>query len=116
MAFSVRSGRPNSTPQLTPAPLAMTSPSSTARPGEKCWPASSRAPRTNIERPTTIPDRKTQQYTATDAGTVGNDIPEFHGAAGGEMLAGFEQSSEDEHRKAHYDSSAFIPESDHWQK
>ena len=60
--------------------------------------------------------RKTQQYTATDAGTVGNDIPEFHGAAGGEMLAGFEQSSEDEHRKAHYDSSAFIPESDHWQK
>jgi hypothetical protein len=32
------------------------------------------------------------------------------------MLAAFEESSEDEHRKAHYDSSAFILESDHWQK
>src|ERR1039458_1256975 len=42
MATSVRIGRPSRAPQLTPAPLAITSPSSTARPGEKCWPASMR--------------------------------------------------------------------------
>ena len=61
-------------------------------------------------------ERKAQQGAATDASAVGDDISEFHGAAGREVLAGFEQSSEDEHRKAHYDSSAFVPESDHWQK
>jgi hypothetical protein len=37
--------------------LAITSPNSTARPGEKCWPSSRRTPRTNIERPATIPGR-----------------------------------------------------------
>jgi len=41
-------------------PLARTSPSSTARPGEKCWPASSRTPSTNIERPATIPRRRSR--------------------------------------------------------
>jgi hypothetical protein len=53
-----RSGRPSKAPQLTPAPLARTSPSSTARPGEKCWPASMRTPRRNIERPATSPRRR----------------------------------------------------------
>ena len=37
-AKSVRDGRPSKVPQLTPAPLARTSPSSAERPGEKCWP------------------------------------------------------------------------------
>ena len=35
-AIAARIGRPSRAPQLTPAPLARTSPSSTARPGEKC--------------------------------------------------------------------------------
>jgi hypothetical protein len=56
-----------------------------------------------------------QEGAATDACPVGEDISEFHGVAGREMLAGFEENSENEHRKTHYDSSAFIPESDHWQ-
>src|ERR1035441_10666795 len=60
MATSVRIGRPSKAPQLTPAPLARTSPSSTARPGEKCWPASMRIPSTNIERPATIPGRRSR--------------------------------------------------------
>jgi hypothetical protein len=46
LCWQARNGRPSRAPQLTPAPLAITSPSSTARPGEKCWPASRRAPRT----------------------------------------------------------------------
>jgi hypothetical protein len=36
MAISVRIGSPSNMPQLTPTPFATTSPSSTARPGEKC--------------------------------------------------------------------------------
>ena len=58
MAISARIGRPSRVPQLTPAPLAITSPSSTARPGEKCWPASMRIPRRNIERPAISPLRR----------------------------------------------------------
>ena len=44
---------------------------------------------------------------------VGNDVSEFHGAAGREVLAAFEESSEDKHRKADYDSTPPITESDH---
>ena len=57
MAIRARIGKPNRAPQRTPAQLAITSPNSTARPGEKCWPSSRRTPRTNIERPATIPGR-----------------------------------------------------------
>jgi hypothetical protein len=35
-AKSVRKGKPSRAPQLTPTPFAITSPSSTVRPGEKC--------------------------------------------------------------------------------
>src|SRR5580658_5416401 len=35
-------------------------------------------------------DRQTQQGAATDAGTVGQDVAEFHYAARREVLAGFE--------------------------
>jgi len=44
---------------------------------------------------------------------VGNHVAEFHGAAGREVLAAFEESSEDKHRKADYDSTPPITESDH---
>ena len=60
MAIRARIGRPSRAPQLTPAPLARTSPSSTARPGEKCWPASMRTPRRNIERPAISPLRRSR--------------------------------------------------------
>src|ERR1019366_9432660 len=60
IATSVRIGRPSRVPQLTPAPLARTFPSSTARPGEKCYPASMRIPRTNIERPADSPLRRSR--------------------------------------------------------
>jgi len=59
-ARQARMGRPRSVPQLTPAPLARTSPSSTARPGEKCWPPSRKVPRRNIERPAMIPRRRSR--------------------------------------------------------
>ncbi len=61
-------------------------------------------------------DRQAQQCAATDARAVGNHVAEFHSAARREVLTGFEESSEDEHRKACYDSSASIPESDHRQE
>src|ERR1035437_1843195 len=57
-AIRVRISRPSRAPQLTPAPLARTSPSSTARPGEKCWPASMRTPRRNMERLALSPCRR----------------------------------------------------------
>ena len=60
IAMQARIGRPSKVPQLTPAPLAITSPNSTARPGEKCWPPSRSVPRTNIERPATIPRRRSR--------------------------------------------------------
>ena len=44
---------------------------------------------------------------------VGNHVAEFHGAAGREVLAAFEESSDDKHRKADYDSTPPITESDH---
>ena len=43
-------------------------------------------------------ERKAQEGAATDSCAVGEDISEFHGAAGREVLAGFEKNSEDEHR------------------
>src|ERR1035441_3410340 len=58
-----RIGRPSRTPQLTPAPLAITSPRSTERPGEKCWPASMRIPRRNIEMPAISPLRRSLNPT-----------------------------------------------------
>lgn len=60
-------------------------------------------------------DGEGQQYTATDARAVGEDISKLHGAAGREMLAEFQKDSQEKHREAYYDSSAFIPKSDHWQ-
>ena len=62
--MQARIGGPSRVPQLTPAPLATTSPS-------------------------------------------------FHGAAGHELLAGLHEYSGDEDGKIGYDSSAFLPESDH---
>ena len=44
-------------------------------------------------------ERKAQQGATTDSSAVGEDISEFHGPAGREVLAGFEQNSEDEHWK-----------------
>src|ERR1035438_2692909 len=39
-------------------------------------------------------DRQAQQGAATDAGAVGEDIPEFHRAAGGEVLARLREDSQ----------------------
>ena len=50
----MRSGMARRAPEVTPAPLGMTSPSWTARPGEKCRPASMRTPRRNMERPALV--------------------------------------------------------------
>jgi hypothetical protein len=61
-------------------------------------------------------DRKARQGAATDALAVGHHVAEFHGAPGRGVLAGFEESSEDEHREDCYDPSTFIPESDHRQE
>ena len=44
---------------MTPAPLAMTSPSSTARPGEKCFHEDARR---NMERPALSPCRRLTAY------------------------------------------------------
>ena len=45
-------------------------------------------------------ERKAQQGAATNAHTICDYVPEFHGAAGREVLTGFEENSEDEHREA----------------
>ena len=60
-------------------------------------------------------DRQAQQGAATDARAVGDYIPKFNSAARREMLAEFQKDSQEKHRKAYDDSSAFIPKSDHWQ-
>jgi hypothetical protein len=49
----VRNGGPSAVPQLTPAPLAGTSPNCSSRPGERCWQAFRRTPRANMTRPRT---------------------------------------------------------------
>jgi hypothetical protein len=41
-----------------------------------------------------------QQGAAGDADAVGDYVAEFHGAAGGEMLSGFYEGSQKEHREA----------------
>ena len=61
-------------------------------------------------------DRQAEQGTATDAGAVGDDVAEFDGAAGGEMLTAFEENSQYEHRESCDNASAPIPEADHRQR
>jgi len=57
-------------------------------------------------------DREGQQNAATDARAIYNYIPEFHGSAGREILAGFQQHSENEHGKTCGDPPPAISESD----
>ena len=61
-------------------------------------------------------DRQAEQGAATDARSVGDDVAEFDGAAGGEMLTAFEKNSQYEHRESCDNASAPIPESDHRQR
>jgi hypothetical protein len=56
------------------------------------------------------------QGAATDARTVGEDIPEFHRASRREVLVAFQEDSEYEHRESCHNASAPIPESDHRQR
>src|ERR1039458_4930424 len=51
----------------------------------------------------------------TDAHAIGDYIPEFHGAAGREVLTAFQKNSQYEHREPRHNSSAPIPKSDHGQ-
>ena len=61
-------------------------------------------------------DGLAEEGTATDAGTVGDYVAEFDGAAGGEMLARLHEYSQKKHREARPKPSPAVLESDHRQK
>ena len=56
------------------------------------------------------------ETAATDACAICEDIPEFHGAARREMLAGFHENAQNEHRESCSDPLAAISKSDNRQK
>ena len=61
-------------------------------------------------------ERQAQEGAAAYADAVGDYVAEFHGTAGGEVLTGLHEGSQEEHREACHKAPATISKPDHGQE